>query len=140
MQKRLLTVVALLFALVVVRVSADTPVFYACAVGDWGCVNGKLEALESQTRLAQQEARYAAEAARQYKLENDGLKQRLASLEAQPRAGLNRDEVWSLAGDRIAFWQQQSVAYKDHWFYDQIYARWRLHECRNGQTIKVACP
>jgi hypothetical protein len=50
------------------------------------------------------------------------------------------DIAWAKAGDRIVQWQRDSQAYKDTWFYDQLYLRWRIHECRNGQPIRVPCP
>lgn len=66
--------------------TAQPPRNYPCAVGDWDCVNGKILALESQLQVAQQEARYAAEAARQAR---------------DAQRAVDRDAMWSIAGDRV---------------------------------------
>lgn len=63
----------------------------------------------------------------------DVLEARMAKLEANQ---LTRAEVggiaWDKASDRVSLFQQQSTAYTDTWFYNELYNRFRVHVCRSG--------
>lgn len=74
----------------------------------------------------------------------DALEARIVQLEAALSEKVTREDAeaiaWAKAGDRITFWQGESAAYRDKWFYNQLYLRWRVHACRNAVPIQVQCP
>jgi hypothetical protein len=61
------------------------------------------------------------------------LERRIAQLEAAQVTQAQVDAAaWAKATDRLHLFKQQSSAYEDRWFYDEIYRRFRVHVCRSG--------
>jgi hypothetical protein len=63
-----------------------------------------------------------------------------AELATRPTAQQVADTAWQKSSDRLDLWKRESAAYTDKWFYDEVYKRWRTHECRNGTPPAVGCP
>jgi hypothetical protein len=63
----------------------------------------------------------------------DALETRITALEtSQLTQAQIQGLAWDKANDRVSLFQQQSTAYTDKWFYDEVYKRFRVHVCRSG--------